>query len=283
MKVFKDKVAVITGAASGIGRAIADKCAEEDMKVVLADINKKGLAIAEAELKESGATVLSVPTDVSKAKDIEALSQKTLEVFGEVNLLVNNAAVYTTGTLWENTISDWEWVLGVNLWGVINGVRTFVPIMIEQDTEAYIVNVSSMAGLTRISNIGPYTVSKHGIVALSETLFYELAERNPKVKVSVLCPGRVDTPVAYAARKRFEATRGVPGEREMSPEDEAQIERMAGIFSTGMDPREVAEKVFDAIREDKFYILTHPDQEYLDRVKRRMDDILEERNPTLPA
>ena len=157
MKEFTDKVAVITGAASGIGRAIADKCAAEGMKVVLADINKKGLAIAEAELKESGATVLSVPTDVSKAKDIEALSQKTLEAFGEVNLLVNNAGVYTTGTLWENTISDWEWVLGVNLWGVINGVRTFVPIMLEQESESHIVNVSSMAGLAQNSDIGIYT------------------------------------------------------------------------------------------------------------------------------
>lgn len=281
MKVFKDKVAVITGAASGIGRAIADKCAEEDMKVVLADINKKGLAIAEAELKESGATVLSVPTDVSKAKDIEALSQKTLEVFGEVNLLVNNAAVYTTGTLWENTISDWEWVLGVNLWGVINGVRTFVPIMLEQESESHIVNVSSMAGLAQNSDIGIYTVSKHGIVALSETLFLQLAERDAKVKVSVLCPGAVNTPVAEVARRRFEEMKNIPGERTMTPEDERVIEVYSNAFKRGMPPKKVAEKVFNAIREEKFYILTHPDQKI--RVKRRMESILEERNPILPA
>lgn len=281
MKEFRGKVAVVTGAASGIGRAIAGESAVEGMKVVLADINREGLAKAEEELKASGAEVVAVPTDVSKAGDVEALARRTLEEFGGVHLLVNNAAVYTTGALWENTVSDWGWVLGVNLWGVIHGVRTFVPIMLEQDAEAHIVNVSSMTGLTRSTSIGTYTVSKHGIVALSETLFYELAERNPKVKVSVLCPGRVNTPVASAARKRFEETRGVSGEREMGPEDEALIEHLAGIFKTGMDPQEVAGKVFDAIREDKFYILTDPDQKV--RVKRRMEGILEERNPTLPA
>lgn len=281
MKDFRGKVAVVTGAASGIGRAIAGKAAEEGMKVVLADINREGLAETKEELRASGATVMAVPTDVSKAGDVEALARRTLEEFGGVHLLVNNAAVYTTGALWENTVSDWGWVLGVNLWGVIHGVRTFVPLMLEQDAEAHIVNVSSMTGLTRSSSIGTYTVTKHGIVALTETLYYELAERNPKVKVSVLCPGAVDTAVAGAARRRFEETRGVSGEREMGPEDEALIDRLTGVFKAGMDPREVAEIVFDAIREDRFYILTHPDQKI--RVKRRMMDILEERNPTLPA
>jgi NAD(P)-dependent dehydrogenase (short-subunit alcohol dehydrogenase family) len=281
MNEFKDKVAVVTGAASGIGRAIAGKAAEEGMKVVLADINREGLNRAEAELKASGATVMAVPTDVSKPGDIEALARMAMEEFGGVHLLVNNAAVYTTGPIWENTASDWAWVLGVNLGGVIHGVRTFVPLMLEQDAEAHIVNVSSMTGLTRSSRLGTYTVSKHGIVALSETLLYELAEKGPKVKVSVLCPGRVDTPVAEAARKRFEETKGVQGEREMGPEDEAQIEQMTNMFKTGMDPREVAEKVFTAIREEKFYILTHPEEKV--RVRRRMEGILEEKNPTLPA
>jgi len=281
MKDFQGKVAVITGAASGIGRAIADKCAAEGMKVVLADINEKGLADAEAELKETGATVLAIPTDVSKEYEIKELAQKALDQFGGVHLLVNNAAVYTTGTVWENTVSDWEWVLGVNLMGVINGVRIFVPIMIEQDTEAHIVNVSSMTGLTRSSNLGTYTVSKHGIVALSETLFYELAAMDAKVKVSILCPGTVNTPVADAARRRFVEMRDVPGERKMTSEDEELIERLSQAFNKGIDPEEVAGKVFDAIREEKFYIITHPEQKV--RVKRRMDGILEERNPTLPA
>jgi NAD(P)-dependent dehydrogenase (short-subunit alcohol dehydrogenase family) len=281
VKEFKDRVAVVTGAASGIGRAIADRCAEEGMKVVLADINKEGLASAVDELEAAGATALAVPTDVSRADDIEHLAKITIDNFGGVHLLVNNAAVYTTGTIWENTIADWEWVLGVNLWGVIHGVRTFLPIMLEQDTEAHIVNVSSMTGLTRSNIIGTYTVSKHGIVALTETLFYELAERDSKVKVSVLCPGAVNTPVAEAARRRHVEMEDVPGERKMAQKDEQLIERLRRSFKEGMPPKEVADKVFDAIREERFYILTHPEEKV--RVQRRMEGILQEKNPTLPA
>jgi NAD(P)-dependent dehydrogenase (short-subunit alcohol dehydrogenase family) len=281
VKEFKDRVAVVTGAASGIGRAIADRCAEEGMKVVLADINKEGLASAVDELEAAGATALAVPTDVSRADDIEHLAKITIDNFGGVHLLVNNAAVYTTGTIWENTIADWEWVLGVNLWGVIHGVRTFLPIMLEQDTEAQIVNVSSMTGLTRSNIIGTYTVSKHGIVALTETLFYELAERDSKVKVSVLCPGAVNTPVAEAARRRHVEMEDVPGERKMAQKDEQLIERLRRSFKEGMPPKEVADKVFDAIREERFYILTHPEEKV--RVQRRMEGILQEKNPTLPA
>jgi len=281
LEEFKGKVAVITGAASGIGRAIAEKCVAEGMKVVLADINKKAMATSEAELKSKGATVLAVPTDVSKAGDIEELARKTLDSFGGVHLLVNNAAVYTTGTIWESTLSDWQWVLGVNLFGVIHGLHTFLPIMLEQDACAHIVNVSSMTGLSRSANIGTYTVSKHGIVALSETLYYELAERGSKVKVSVLCPGTVNTPVAEAARRRFIEMQGVLGERKMTSKDEEIIERLNSAFKAGMDPMEVAEKVFNAIRNEKFYILTHPDQKV--RVQRRMVGILEEKNPSHPA
>lgn len=282
MKEFKDKVAVVTGAASGIGRAIADRCAKEGMKVVLADINKEDLATAEAELTATGATVLAVPTDVSKAGDVEALARKTLEVFGGVHLLFNNAGVGMSGILWENTLADWEWVIGVNLWGVIHGVRTFVPLMLEQDTEGHIVNTSSLAGLIRGYLHGIYSMTKHGVVALSETLHYELAHRGSKLKVSVLCPGMVKTRMTElgSGRNRPEELRNAPGEKEKNPEDE-QLKQRLRQGMQWMDPPEVADKVFDAIRDEKFYIITHPEMK--DRIRRRMEDILQERNPTLPA
>ena len=277
MKEFKDKVAVVTGAASGIGRAIADRCAKEGMKVVLADINKEYLTTAEAELTATGATVLAVPTDVSKAGDVEALARKTLEAFGGVHLLFNNAGVGMSGILWENTLADWKWVIGVNLWGLIHGVRTFVPLMLEQDTEGHIVNTSSAAGLMRGYLAGVYFMTKHGIVSLSETLHYELAHRGSKLKVSVLCPALVKTRIVEAAINGSFA----PGKREKSPEDEQQIQSMRQGMQTAMTPPEVADKVFDAIWDEKFYIITHPEMK--DRIRRRMEDILQERNPTLPA
>src|SRR5215831_13355553 len=188
MKEFKGKVAVVTGAASGIGRALAEGCVREGMKVVLADVEVESLTKTEASMKAAGATVLAVRTDVSQARDIEALAQKTLDAFGAVHLLCNNAGVWTGASIWESTIADWEWVLGVNLWGVIHGVRFFVPVMLAQDTECHIVNTASIAGLIAYPGAGIYKVTKHGVVTLSETLYYELAERGAKVHVSILCP-----------------------------------------------------------------------------------------------
>jgi NADP-dependent 3-hydroxy acid dehydrogenase YdfG len=150
MKEFKDKVAVITGAASGIGRAIAFRCAQEGMKVVLTDIEEKALTQTETEMKALGAAVLAVLTDVSKASDLEALAQKTLDAFGAVHLLCNNAGVDAGTSIWESSLADWQWVMGVNLWGVIHGVRVFVPIMLEQDTDSHIVNTASISGLVSI-------------------------------------------------------------------------------------------------------------------------------------
>ena len=178
MKEFKGKVAVITGAASGIGRAIAERCAREGMKVVLADIEEEALSQAEEEMKAEGATVLAALTDVSKAGDVEALAQKTLDTFGAVHLLCNNAGVLPgRDFLWERTLNDWEWVLGVNLWGVIHGTRVFVPVMLEQGTECHIVNTASAAGLLSIPYLGIYNVTKHAVVALTETLHRELRLR----------------------------------------------------------------------------------------------------------
>ena len=166
MREFRDKVAVITGAASGIGRAVAERCVVEGMRVVLADVEEDALVRAEAAMSDTGATVLAVPTDVSAASDVEALAQKTLSAFGAVHLVHNNAGVVLGGRIWENTVADWEWVIGVNMWGVIHGIRVFVPLMLEQGQPSHIVNTASMAGLTSGGNMAPYHVSKHGVESL---------------------------------------------------------------------------------------------------------------------
>jgi NAD(P)-dependent dehydrogenase (short-subunit alcohol dehydrogenase family) len=205
MKEFKDKVAVITGAASGIGRALAERCAHEGMKVVLADVDVDALATTVAALKATGAPVLAVVTDVSKAQDVDALAQRTLAAFGAVHLLCNNAGVWAGISAWDSSLADWEWVLGVNLWGVIHGIHTFVPLMLAQGTPGHIVNTASMAGLLTGRGPAVYRVSKHAVVALSEMLYHQLAHRGANVKVSVLCPGGVDTQIIDAARNRPES------------------------------------------------------------------------------
>src|SRR6516165_1615379 len=276
MKDFHSRVAVITGAASGIGRALAQRCVREGMKVVLADVEPEALAEVEANLKARGATVLAVRTDVSQAKDVEALAQKTLAAFGAVHLLCNNAGVATSGTLvWESSLTDWEWVLGVNLWGVIHGVRTFVPIMLAQDTECHIVNTASLSGLVSFPRGSVYAVTKHGVVTLSESLQHELAERRGKVKVSVLCPGLVKTRILDCARNRPER---LAATAPMGPVEAAGWETLRQQMQTAMPPEQVADAVFQAIREERFYILTHPEGK--DWIRTRMEDILEERNPT---
>lgn len=280
MKEFKNKVAVITGAASGIGRAIADRCAREGMKVVLADVEEPALISAATEMKAAGAAVLSVVTDVSKAGEVEALARKTLDEFGAVHLLCNNAGVGAGTTVWQSTLRDWEWVLGVNLWGVIHGVRFFVPIMLEQDTDGHVVNTASIAGLISGSALGIYKVTKHGVVSLSETLSCELAELGAKVKVSVLCPGFVKTRIMDSARNRPAELQNPPEQEVWTPEMEARAEAMRQAVLRGIPATQVADAVFDAIREERFYIHTHPELKAW--VQMRMDAILQERNPTSP-
>jgi NAD(P)-dependent dehydrogenase (short-subunit alcohol dehydrogenase family) len=278
MKEFQGKVAVVTGAASGIGRALAGKSAQEGMKVVLADIEEQALLRASQELEATGASVLAVQTDVSKAGDVEALAQKAFDTYGGVHLLFNNAGVGGGDIIWESTLADWEWILGVNLWGVIHGISTFVPRMIEQDTEGHIVNTASIAGLISGPGLGIYKVTKHGVVTLSETMYHELALRGAKVKVSVLCPGFVNTQIMDSARNRPVQLQNDPTEAQLGPEREALIQFMRRAIESGMPPRQVAEIVFQAIRDETFYILTHPETK--EEVRDRMEDILQGRNPT---
>jgi NAD(P)-dependent dehydrogenase (short-subunit alcohol dehydrogenase family) len=275
MKEFKDKVAVITGTASGIGRALAERSVREGMKVVLAGINEANLIKAEGELKASGGAVVSVRTDVAKRSDMELLARKTLDTFGAVHLLVNNAGVSMRVSSWEATWNDWEWVIGVNLWGVIHGIKVFTPLMLSQNTECYIVNTASFAGLMAGYPGAPYAVTKHAVVALSECLYLELEQRKAAVKVSVLCPGNVKTNIGNAERNRPSGLRDEPVE--LSPEAQAFGDFMKAFIEAGMSPVQVADQVFDAIKEERFYILTHP--EFTPAIKMRMASLLSGENP----
>ncbi len=277
MEEFRDRVAVVTGAASGIGRALAERFAAAGMKVVLADVEQGALASAERALASGGARVLAVPTDVSKASDVEALAQRTLEAFGAVHVVCNNAGVSVGGLAWEVTLADWEWILGVNLWGVIHGIRTFVPILLRQGEEGHVVNTASMAGLVSGPGLAPYNVTKHAVVTLSEALHHELAVASGgKVKVSVLCPGWVNTRILDADRNRPASLGAATPVR---PELAAVREQVRQLLQSGLAPAAVAEHVFAAVRDGRFYILTHP--QWKPAIRTRLEDILEERPPTL--
>lgn len=279
MKEFAGKVAVITGAASGIGRGIAEWCVRAGVKVVLADIDGGALSKAEAELKAIGSTVLSIRTDVSKRSDVESLARCAFDAFNNVHLLFNNAGIAAGGASWEATWNDWEWVLGVNLWGVIHGVKVFTPLMIAQDTECHIVNTASSAGLITGGFSAPYSVSKHAVVALSESLYLTLQQRSSQVNVSVLCPGMVKTNIANVERNRPVELCNEPVA--LTPEMQAGRAAFEALLQASMPPDQVAEMVFDAIRRKQFYILTHP--EWVDVIRLRTEKLLSMKNPENPA
>ncbi len=266
---------MITGAASGIGRAIAERCVSEGMKVVLADIEEASLATAETELKTRGGTVLGVRMDVSQRGDVELLARRARDEFGQVHLLFNNAGVGAGGTAWEATWNDWEWVIGVNLWGVIHGVKVFTPLMLEQNTECHIVNTSSTAGLVVGGGMAPYSVTKHGVVALSESLYLTLQQRKSLVKVSVLCPGLVRTNIADCERNRPARLKNEPVT--LSPEMQAGLAAFRAAIEASMPPHQVADVVFDAIEKEQFYILSHP--EWIEVIQLRTDKLLRMENP----
>jgi NAD(P)-dependent dehydrogenase (short-subunit alcohol dehydrogenase family) len=219
-----------------------------------------------------------VRTDVSKAGDIEVLAQKTLDAFGGVHLLFNNAGVYS-GLMnsWESTLADWQWVMGVNLWGVIYGLRSFVPIMLAQDSEGHIVNNASLAGLTSYHPSPPYQVTKHAVVALSENLYFSLAATKAKVKASLLCTGWVKTRIMDADRNRPTELQNIPGVGLMKPAALEMIKNGIQAVEAAMPPQEVAGLVFQAIRNEQFYILTHPEAN--SEIQTRMENILNQRNP----
>jgi NAD(P)-dependent dehydrogenase (short-subunit alcohol dehydrogenase family) len=278
MKDFQGKVAVITGGASGLGRAMAERFAAEGMRIVLADVEPTALAKAEAEMKAAGAKVIGVRTDVSKAADVEALAQRTLEAFGAVHVLANNAGVAEGGNVWDNTVADWEWVLGVNMWGVIHGVRVFTPIMLAQGNEGHIINTASVAGLISPPGMGIYCVSKHAVVTLSECLHHDLAQKTDKIKCSVLCPAYVPTGIADSGRNRPAELKQTRDKTAADLALDASLKK--AVQSGKLSAADVAEKVYEAVRDERFYILTHP--KIKPSIQWRMEDILQDRNPTNP-
>ncbi len=277
MKELRGKVAVVTGAASGIGYALAMRFAAEGMGVVLADVERDALAGAAERLRSTGADVHDVVTDVSRADDVDALAEAAEAHFGAVHVVCNNAGVSGgIGSSWDTPLEDWEWTLGVNLWGAIHGVRTFVPRLVAQG-EGHVVNTASIAGLLAGGVGAPYNVSKFGVVALSEHLYLSLLDLAPDVGVSVLCPGWVNTRIADSDRNR---PSGPLPERADDPLVAKVRTGVRRVLEAGMDPAAVADKVLDAVRDGVFYVLPHDDEQWLGPLRQRMEDIVERRNPT---
>ncbi len=280
MKEVEGKVAVITGAASGIGRGMAESFAAAGMKLVLADVDSERLERVARELEKSGAEVLPVKTDVSRQDEVDALARRALDAFGAVHVVCNNAGVAHGGVpTWESTLHDWEWIVGVNLMGVVHGVRTFTPILLEQG-EGQIVNTASMAGLISAGGNALYGVTKHAVVALSEALFNELTAQGASgVGVSVLCPGWINTEILESSRRNQpEAVKHHLPQNRTSPEAEIRRKLVESLLAGGLDPRAVGDLVLDAIRERRFWILTHP--QWKSMIRHRMENIVEERDPT---
>jgi len=278
MKEFKGKVAVVTGAASGIGYALAEKCLAEGMHVVMADIEAAALESAAEKLSAGGNnSILKVQADVSIAAEIEKIKDKTIEEFGAVHLLFNNAGVGGGGNSWQSTKKDWDWVLGVNLWSVIYGVQSFVPLMIEQDTECHVVNTASVAGLLGGSTNACYSVTKHGVVAFTENFYADLRTEGTKIGTSVLCPGFVNTNIFDSGRNRPEHLGNDVEAAPPSTEDQARIEMFKQILKQGLQPSQIADIVFEGIRNNQLYILTH--EQFADLITQRAHNITHGINP----
>ncbi len=283
MKHFKDRVAVITGAASGFGREFAQVAAKLGMKLVLADVQKEALDAEAKALEAQGVEVLAQICDVRKGEQLEALAQAAMSRFGAIHLVFNNAGVGAGGLVWESTQADWEWVLGVNLWGVIHGVRVFTPLMLEcakadPDYEGHIVNTASMAGLLNPPTMGVYNVSKHAVVSLSESLYHDLSLVEAPIGASVLCPYFVQTGISQSHKNRPDDVQSDAAPTLSQQVSQAVLEK--AVSSGKVSAAEVAERTFEAIRDNQFYIFSHPAA--LGNVQSRMEDIVTGTNPADP-
>jgi NAD(P)-dependent dehydrogenase (short-subunit alcohol dehydrogenase family) len=283
MKSFKGRTAVITGAASGFGLEASRVAAREGMNVVMADVQQDALDTASAEITGLGAKVLPIRLDVSKAAEVEALGAATFTRFGAPHFVFNNAGVGCGGLIWEHTLKDWEWVVGVNLMGVAHGIRVFTPMMLaaaqkDPGYEGHIVNTASMAGLLNPPNMGAYNVTKHAVVSMSETLYQDLRLVGDQVSASVLCPFFVPTGITQSHRNRPDPLRDNAKPTKSQLIGQAMSDK--AVSSGKVTASQVARFVFDAMREDRFYIYSHP--KALASVQTRLEDIMLARNPTDP-
>jgi len=279
---FKGKVAVLTGAGSGFGLECAKIGAQLGMKLVLVDVQKDALDAAQAQMQALGAEVMARLVDVSNESQMQALANDVQQTFGAPNFVFNNAGVGAGGLVWENTVADWEWLLGVNLWGVVHGVRLFTPMMLEAankdpDFQGHIVNTASMAGLLTPPNMGIYNVTKHAVVALTETLYQDLKLVSDQISASVLCPYFVPTGISQSHRNR-------PSQLKADKPTKSQLIGQAmsdkAVGSGKVSAADVAKMVFDAISNDHFYIYSHP--KALGNVQHRMEAIVQGHNPPDP-
>ena len=281
MNEFSGKTALVTGAGAGIGLALARKFASLGMRVALADRDAAALEKAAAELRRTGHLALAVETDVTRPADVERLADRVFKEFGTVDVLCNNAGVL--GRIlpsWQQPLANWKWVFDVNLQGVVNGIHFFVPHMIEQDTEAYVLNTGSIAGLIAGPFFAPYNASKHAVVALSECLHHELRAMQTKVRVGVLCPGWVHTGLARLEEKLPAELRAANAAIEPPAAAAARDRGVRQMVEAAITPEQVADLVVDAIRQQRFYIFPQPERKA--DVQARMEDILEERLPAFP-
>ena len=279
---FEGKTAVLTGAGSGFGLECARIGAQRGMNLVLVDVQQDALDAAAAEMQAAGAQVLAQRVDVSNAQQMEQLAAAVQQRFGAPNFVFNNAGVGSGGLVWESTVADWEWVLGVNLWGVIHGIRLFTPMMLAAAAKdpawhGHIVNTASMAGLLNPPNMGVYNVSKHAVVSLTETLYQDLSLVTDQVGASVLCPFFVATGIHTSERNR-------PGSLASGQPTQSQLigQAMTGkaVTSGKVSAADVAAKVFDAVAANQFYVYSHP--KAIGSVQTRLEDVLQARNPTDP-
>jgi len=272
MDDLRGKVAVITGGASGIGRALAERFAAEGMKIVIADIDEVAMRAVEVQLAEGGTEVLTQVCDTSLEAEVQALADAAMSRFGGAHVLCNNAGVIGKGDAWRSPIAVWDWVIGINLYGVIHGVRAFLPIM-EDQGEGHIVNTASMAGLVALPGAAPYNVTKTGVVALSEGLYLELKATGSPVRVSALCPGFVKTNLAKG--QKWTERLGIEPGAAQTPMAQMMDAVLAQGVEEGIEATDVADQVVDAIRTERFWILTHPEmrQAPVERMQRAADQV----------